>query len=315
MIAPIVVGAVLLIAMGLYESYVPMDYPLFPPHLLGMFRAFTLPNCCIFLVGMCFYSGQIIWPQEIQALFTTNRISIGWYTSAASFGGCIFGPMVGYANQKLGQSRWLLVFSTAGLMLGTGLGALVSTHSQVRSIVGMVLIGMFSAATKIMTTAMIQLGVPDEYIGMATSVNIMFLGLGGSVGTTIYTSILINYETAHLPVQVAKAALAQGLPKTSLEQLLLVISSGDASISQVEAIPGISLPILNAAIKAAKQVSVTAFKRVYLVSIAFGAIGTIASLFTLDLNEMMTSHVATQIDHKRGALGQSTKAKEPVEKA
>lgn len=184
-VAPIVVGAVLLIALGFYEAYASIRYPLFPPILFKTVRAFTLPNMCIFLEGMCYFSGQVIWPEEVESLFTTSSIDVGWYTSALSVGGCIFGPIIGYLNQKYGYARWFLVFCVCGLTLASGLGAVVSRHSEPGSTVAIVLVGLFSSGIKIMTTVMVQLGVAHEYIGIATSINILILSVGGSVGTTI----------------------------------------------------------------------------------------------------------------------------------
>ncbi|KAJ5653290.1 trichothecene efflux pump [Penicillium lividum] len=303
-IALIVIGCVLLIALGFWEAYAPLEYPFFPLSLFKSFRGFTIPNFCVFLVGMCYYSAQVLWPQEIQALFTTYRIEVGWYTAAIGVGGGIFGPIIGFSNQKVGYSRWFLVACVLGLTFSSGLGAIVSPDSQAGSTAAVVLVGIFSGGTKVITTSMISLSVPYEYIGTATSIAVMALAVGGSVGTTIHTALLLNNNDAHLPAAVAQSA--KGLSETSLESLLEVISSGDTSGAL--SIPGVTSKILIAADEAVKQVSSQAFQRVYLVSIAFSAIGAIASLFTLDLNDRMTSEVTMHIDRDRDALGRKRSA-------
>lgn len=132
---------------------------------------------------------------------------------------------------------------------------------------------------------MIQLGVSHAYIGIATFVTIVVRTTGGSIATTIYSAMLQNYEKKNLPLRIASATLPLGLPETSLVALIEAISLGSVSAAAIE-------------------VAVAAFKRVYLVSITFGAIGIVAALFTLDLNDKLTTEVSAQVDNHRNTLGQ-----------
>ena len=68
-IATIVVGAVVLIVLGFYEVYVPLQYPMLPAKLFRNIRGFTVLLILCFVAGMLYYSMNVLWPRV--------RISMG----------------------------------------------------------------------------------------------------------------------------------------------------------------------------------------------------------------------------------------------
>ena len=125
-IAPIVIGFFLLIATGIYEVKIDQTFPLFPPSVFGNVRGFTLVCGSIFLYGMLYYSIGVLWPQQIQYLYTTDRYKIGWYAGAAGFSGWISAPLAGILFRWIGHARWQLVFYVIMLTAGTAACAVVS---------------------------------------------------------------------------------------------------------------------------------------------------------------------------------------------
>ena len=75
-IAPLVVGVFTVVAFVLYEAYVPLKQPLLP---LRLFKHRNL--VAVVFVGsvgqMVYYALNVLFPQQITALFTTNNILIG----------------------------------------------------------------------------------------------------------------------------------------------------------------------------------------------------------------------------------------------
>lgn len=132
-ISMIVVGGVLLIIFGFYETYAKLAYPIMPTALFTNGRNYVMVCAATTMYGMAYYSTIILLPQEIGYLFNTNPITIGWYASAGGIGGLLFCPIAGYIFQRVGNARWALTTCLAGIVLGSGIGALVgmSLHDQV----------------------------------------------------------------------------------------------------------------------------------------------------------------------------------------
>lgn len=50
-----------------------------PPHLVSNVRGVVVPIAVSFVGGMALISTGILWPQQVQRLFTTKPESVGWY--------------------------------------------------------------------------------------------------------------------------------------------------------------------------------------------------------------------------------------------
>ena len=59
-IAPIVVGAMLLVALGFYEAYAPLKYPMLPARFFRNVRGFTM------LLVVCFVGGMLVRKPSIH---------------------------------------------------------------------------------------------------------------------------------------------------------------------------------------------------------------------------------------------------------
>jgi hypothetical protein len=120
----IVIGLVLLIALGFYEAMWDQIFPLFPPIVMGNIRGVTLVLVGTFFYGMLFYSVAVLWPIQIQALYTTDLIKIGWYASALGIAGITSSPIFGFLFTK-GHARLLFVFIIALGTIASGCMAIV----------------------------------------------------------------------------------------------------------------------------------------------------------------------------------------------
>lgn len=76
-LAPLVIGCALIPIFGLYETYMPLEQPILPVKLLknGPYLAIVACAC----VGqMAYFALAILWPEQIEYLYTTDNIKIGW---------------------------------------------------------------------------------------------------------------------------------------------------------------------------------------------------------------------------------------------
>jgi hypothetical protein len=156
-----------------------------------------------------------------------------------------------------------------------------------------VLIGAFVAAGTVVSTAMIQLGVSHEYIGIATGLAITARSMGGSVGTTIYSSILASRIKHYLVPDVAKPLAQAGVDPAKIPAIIGALLAGDATNPAVtEQLPD----ILIIAVNGIKQAYAHSFRVVYLVAIAFGVMGTVCVAFSANVDHLMTRTVDIKLD-------------------
>lgn len=176
-----------------------------------------------------------------------------------------------------------------------GVGALAAVTPMRRALgIGVSVLGGFGVGGIIIPAAIILTIIsPDEVIATVTAINLSVRFIGGSIGYAIYFNIFENKIAAVLPTLVETAAIAAGLAPAEIPALI-----GDLvaqNITAIEAIPGITPTIIEAATAAVTEAYVQAFKKVYLVSIAFGGAAIIASLFLGDIKKYMVHRVAVDI--------------------
>lgn len=77
---------------------------------------------------MIFYSTGVIWPEQIQILYTQEPIKVGLYSIATGASGALASPIIGKIITRVDQTRTVLVIAVALLTLVSGLQAIVSTY-------------------------------------------------------------------------------------------------------------------------------------------------------------------------------------------
>jgi hypothetical protein len=122
----LVLGLMLLVACGLWESYTTFPYSLFPRQIMLNVLGFTVILGVVFLVGVIYYAAPILWPEQIEVLYTTNLIHIGAYSMATGSAGALSGPPSGWFVKKVKNTRWLFTSFVLLLTAFSGLQAVVS---------------------------------------------------------------------------------------------------------------------------------------------------------------------------------------------
>jgi len=284
---------VFLVITGLWEKFTHNPYNIFPHAILQDFRGFSIVTGVTFLVGMLYYSTLILWPLQIETLYSTNSTTIGLYSMALSLGGFCGGMVFGFLLDHVNQARWILVGVCLLLTALSGLQATVGLHTNASSIAIVALIGAMISAATVASNSMIQLAVPHQYIGVAMGLVTTARNVGGSISTTIYSVILTNRLAATLGVNVATALAKAGVPLADVPAITGALATGNAmSPALADATP----LQLYAGIMALKHSYIDAFKIIYLVSIAFGVVGTVCAAFTMNVGHLMTRKIDVQLD-------------------
>lgn len=133
---------------------------------------------------------------------------------------------------------------------------------------------------------------PDHLIATTVALSLSIRVIGGSIGYTIYYNIFAEKLKAALPVRVAEAAIAAGLPATEamtfVETFLTVPSS-------VTTIPGVNADIIAAATEGSRDAYAYGLSYVWYTSIAFGVVAIVAACLLGNNRKYLTDRVATKI--------------------
>jgi hypothetical protein len=164
--------------------------------------------------------------------------------------------------------------------------------SHIASTILVALMGITVGGGMIVATTMIQLEIKHEYIGIGTSLAVTPRNVGGAVGQTIYTTIfsekLKSYITTYAAVPLAEA----GVAPTSLPGVIGALT-GQGPKSALAALTPQQLLL---GFHGVQQSFVHALRLVYLVSIAFGVLGTFAVCFCKNVDSLMTNRVDIKLD-------------------
>ncbi len=172
---------------------------------------------------------------------------------------------------------------------------IIGPNTEIASSALTVCVGIGVGSVSVVINAMVQLRVPHQYIGVAMGLVTVFRYVGGSVGTTVYQVILTNQLTDNLGVNVATALAEAGLPLASIPAVTEALATGNATSP---ALALASPAALAAGATAIKLTYADAFKIIYLVSIAFGTVGTICAAFTRNVGEYLTNKLDVILDEQ-----------------
>ncbi|CAK7202067.1 hypothetical protein SEUCBS139899_004787 [Sporothrix eucalyptigena] len=307
-IAPIVVGAVLVAVFFLYQVYMPLKQPLMPIRLLKIrnFSAVVIVGC----VGqMVYYALNLLWPTIITTFLTTDNIKIGLMSSTTGAGLAVGEVIIAPFFKMLGHPNYQLVAWSILLTVLTALMALVDQNGQTLSLILTTLAGLCVGVVECITIVISGLVVPPEDIGASQGFYTSMRAVTGTIALSIYVSVY----SARLPVfidrDVTAAATNAGLPASSLPDVFTALNNG--TTAALDAVPGMNSTIAQAVTDGNLLGYHQAFKLVFLSTIAFGGIAIIASFFVQDVSMYLNNFVNKTI-HRPGNEGQAQRGGEKV---
>lgn len=128
----------------------------------------------------------------------------------------------------------------------------------------------------------------------------------GSIFTAVFLAILSNKTPSEIATRVPDAAVAAGLPSSSLGSLFEAIAAGTPKA--LAAVPGINPDIQQAVANSLANAHAAAYAFVYYAAVAIGMVGVIAAVFMKDYDHMLTSHVSRRIGSDRKNTGGASEA-------
>ena len=142
--------------------------------------------------------------------------------------------------------------------------------------------------------ALVQFTAPHRYLSTATGLAFSARAIGGAFGSAILDVISKNKIADTFAPKVGKAAMAAGLPESSLELLLGAMSSGNTTA--YEEISAINPAILPAAVDASHHVYAAAYRLAWSSIIPFVVLAIVAVSCLKGVKELMTEHVDAPVE-------------------
>lgn len=268
-LAPFVIGIVLLIAFANYEWLIKKDGILHH----GFFHHRNFPISCIiiFAEGVAFFTlnSYFVFEQTVVMgsdscdaslrllIFYCGSIVVttgaGLYTTWTKR---LSDPLVlGFSIYTAFAGAMTTVNATTSPATTCGFATLASVAN------GLVLLNVIIAA---------QLATPREMIAVTTSLLIAIRGFGGAVGTVVNNAIISNTLKTNLGPNMAAAVLPLGFPAEELGLLIAALTSNDQEA--LTHIPGITPTIIGAAVGAIQSSYALAFRHCWFVSTSFLAL-------------------------------------------
>ncbi|KAK7445002.1 fungal trichothecene efflux pump [Colletotrichum acutatum] len=290
-ISSLVLGVVLLVALFCWEAFADLKYPAIPIKFFAN-RGFMALVCC---ATMFYYSAVLLWPQQVQALYTTDITYGGWLSSTVASATALGQVCAGGIVKWGGNVRYWIIFATF-CMVGF-VGALASlTPETLNTGIALTILGPFFVGfIELASLALAPLFCKPSDIGLASGLLASIRSAGGSIAVAVYTTILSNRLATEIPAAIRGPAVAAGLPSSQLPALAKAVQAG-----KLAAFPGLTSAVKAAVAKVLPNAYSKAFETVYLASLGFGAIAIVGCLFSKDAQQHLTNKVERRMgDGKR----------------
>ncbi|KAL4896041.1 MFS general substrate transporter [Aspergillus ambiguus] len=292
-----------LVLFALWETFAPLKQPLTPTRIFTRDngRELTAPFIAGFVVTMFYFSLNIVYPTMINVFFLKDpndyhRAAI--LTLPQNLGLLLGALLLSFFGSKIGHWRWTLTGSVTIMVV---FGALLALATPDRF--GLVMAFIFLSEVgfgwaQYLTVAYIQFGTEQTELGVSGGLAGVARFAGGSIATSIYTTILTNVQGSAAVRLVPPAAVAAGLPKSSVEALMAALPVG---ASALEKVPRITNDIIVAASAAFQQSYVIGLRTTCLSSLSFGVVGIIACLFCQDIGRKMNDKIEVFLENDEHA--------------
>ncbi|CAA9961947.1 hypothetical protein CFE70_005347 [Pyrenophora teres f. teres 0-1] len=297
-VAPFTLGLIFIIAFFIWEFIAP--YPMCPRELFSKSKRSTIALLLItFFSGGNYFVMLLLWPSELTNVWGGDERTIGIRTLPVGF--CIIGGAaicLGLIILTKGRVRELMIFFTALMTAGTGALSVARPDNLNESLVILSFACLGVGGILIPTSIIGQTIVPDEYIATITAITLSIRFIGGAIGFSIYTNVLTHKTTEYFTQFVAIDTLVRQSivnflnPDGQATIAAIATALGNSKFDEVKRILATSPSVINRdaypeILAATQKAWALAYRYPYWISIAFGGICFISSLFITDVRPLM----------------------------
>ena len=275
-IAPFVIGVVLVIAFVIYEWRFKKDG--FMNHALFKERNFTLALLLVFTEGLAFFAANSYFALEVGIFTGQDLLIVGLHYGITFLTIIVFSGIVSIFSTRYKALR-LPIFVGFVFILVFNIVLAAAQPLNIRAAfwgLGVILgVGIGVMLPLIMVVA--QLSSPPELISTASALIVAARCFGGTIGLAVNNALYNSTLNSELPKQVAEATVPLGLPTSSLPGLIVALTTqNEELLANVE---GLTPTILTAASSAVLKAFEMTFRNCWIAAACFcvpAAIGKLA---------------------------------------
>ena len=180
-------------------------HPTLDPALFAN-RTFTVANAAAFLTGIGLFGAILYLPLYIQGVQGGSAAASGFVLTPLMGGVVLGSTAAGWLASRTGRYRpWIAIgigLMAAGFALTTTFGPATPLPWVV---LVMVVLGAGIGPTNSLLTLAVQNALPPAQLGSVTSANQFFRQIGGTLGVTVFGSIVAGHVREGLPALVPPA--------------------------------------------------------------------------------------------------------------
>jgi len=270
---------------------------MFPSRLKKDPRILALTLVITFISGANFFSVLLFWPTQAFNVYGHDPIGVGLRGMPIGFsiliGACI---VLWLLSVFRGGNKWLMIISS--IMMTAGCGALAAARlDNMTAVYGILVVAGLGIGGIVVPASIITTIIcPDDLIATVAALTLAIRVIGGAVGYTTYYNVFYSKVHAAITKEITQACLDNQvyIYETCLKAGLL---TGASLIDEILDLPGIdgNVTIWKSFVEHGQKAFADSYPIVYYVSIAFGCVSILASLFLGDISKYMDDHVAVVI--------------------
>ena len=221
-------AAVMLAAFVVVESRV--EQPIVP---LKLFKnsTFSVSMLVGFLTAFGMFGSILFTPLVFQGVLGISATNSGALITPMMFGLIGASTLTGFLMRRIKYYRFLGTVGVAVMIIGMWLLSQVTPASAEWHVVAdLIVVGLGIGTTFPLYLTAVQVALPRQYLGVASSQIQFWRNLGGTVGSAILGAVLANrlpdylktrVTALHLPAQVASSLPKGGSANSILDPILL----------------------------------------------------------------------------------------------
>jgi len=169
---------------------------------------------------------------------------------------------------------------------------------DIPQIVFIVMTGIGCAGPLTLLVACVQFTAPHAFLSTATGLAFSARAIGGAFGTAVIYAVINSRIATHYAGDVGAAAVAAGLPQSSVAALLKSMKGATATTAKGQGVPGANAEIMKAAWSASYWSYARAYRLGWWSVVPFVAMATISVACMKGVKDLMTEKVEATVEHE-----------------
>ncbi|KAH3972028.1 hypothetical protein HBH98_001260 [Parastagonospora nodorum] len=295
--ANLVVGIIFLVAFCMYEWKGRSD-GIVAHVFFSSGPNFWLSTLAFTVEGWIYYSAvNAITPQIILNLgFEDNSWDIAIRQLSYKIPSAVVAVIVSWYATRFKDLKTPLVVTFGIMLVASICYACIRPSWDIPQIVFTVLTGIGCAGPLTLLVACVQFTAPHAFLSTATGLAFSARAIGGAFGTAVIYAVINSRIATHYASDVGGAAVAAGLPQSSVAALLKAMKGATATTAKGQGVPGANAEIMRAAWQASYWSYARAYRLGWWSVVPFVAIATIAVASMKGVKELMTEKVEATVE-------------------